>query len=784
MAISMDEHTLNGLDWPVVCEALRERCHTERAKTKIEGGDFAHNRQAALHRYAVIHDLWRLDDDGHHPPVAAIHDIESLTHRAHKGEVLEPHELVSISHTLDALHQLQRWASDHQALSPTLHEMVEPIDIDIFLMRNLQDSFDPSGELSDSFYPELRTIRSRMEQLKVQVRSVLDGMLNNPALADLFHDKYITDRGGRLVLPIRVQSRKAVGIVHDTSQSGETAFVEPSAVVDQQNELKGLEAELRRTIARILASLSREVGEAHAEVLTSLRAATEVDLAQARSSLGRILRGTLPHVGEDGIVHVTDARHPVLVLRKVEVVPNSLRIDDTHCGVVLTGPNAGGKTITLKTIGLFALMVRAGLPIPAADDARVDWMDPILAIVGDQQNISDDLSTFSSHLVSLRIALDSARPGALVLLDELGVGTDPAQGAALAQSIVETLVAHGARTIVTTHYAALKERAAKHPTMALMGAVFADGRPTFRLEPDRVGRSHALAVARRMGLPEKVVERARALLDEESQRMDELMTQVESEQEAVRLLRQTLEAQERKLRHEMARTDEREARLNARRDRDDAADRTAFRARLKKQETELKAQIRALQDAPNLRDAQSTLEQVKQVRDEARPAVTPLPPAEERVLNPGDRVKLIQLNEAGIVVSTQGNKVEVEVRGKRMRMVRAALLYAPTQVKHQKKHRPKTVDSDESIRGPQGVRTQGNTLDLRGMRVEEALDAVEAFLDEMILTENGSAFLLHGHGTGALKTALRQWLPKSKYGNRWYRGGPDDGGDAFTVITL
>ena len=784
MASLMDTHTLVGLDWSVVCESLTERCQSTRGKALMHDGNFAQDKEQVLHRYAVVKDLWRLDEEGHHPPLSAVHDIEELTHRAHKGEVLEPHELVDIGHTLEALHQLQRWATEHQALAPTLASVVEPVDIDIFLMRNLQDSFAPSGDLSDSFYPELRKIRSRMEQLKTQVRAVLNAMLTDPAMADLFQDKYITDRGGRLVLPVRVHARKAIGIVHDTSQSGETAFVEPAAVVDQQNELKGLEAELRRTIARILATLSREVGDAHREIVNSLIAATEVDLAHARATFGLALQCSIPNVGDAGMIHVSHARHPVLALRGVDVVPNSLRIDDGHCGVVLTGPNAGGKTITLKTIGLFALMVRAGLPIPADDGAQVDWMDPILAIVGDQQDIRDDLSTFSSHLVSLRMALDLARPGALVLLDELGVGTDPAQGAALAQSIVEQLVVHGARTIVTTHYAALKERAAEHPQMALMGAVFADGRPTFRLEPDRVGRSHALAVARRMGLPEDVIERARTLLDEESRRMDDLLTQVESEQEAARSLRLSLEEQDRKLKNELARLEERERRLNARRDRDDAADRIAFRERLKEQENELKAQIRALQDAPNLRDAQAALDLVKAARDDARPAQTPLPPADDRVLLPGDRVRLIQLNETGTVVTAQGEKVEVEVRGKRMRLGRNALRYAPAQTSRQPKQKSKPIPQGCSSRGPQGVRTQSNTLDLRGMRVDEALDAVEAFLDDMILTEHGSAYLLHGHGTGALKTALRQWLPKSKYGNRWVRGGPDDGGDAFTVITL
>ena len=244
MGTSMDEKTLTGLDWGIVCEALRNQCHTPLGQRRALNGDFAVDREDALKRYTSIQELWDLDAEGEHPPVASVHDIQDLSFRAEKGEVLEPEELVDIGNTLGALHRLRTWVHDRAERAPVLHELVSPIQIDIFLLRNLEDSFDPSGALSDELYPELRTIRRRMEQLRQQVRSKLESMLQDPSIADLFQDKYITDRGGRLVLPVRVHARKAVGIVHDTSQSGETAFVEPSAVVDQQNELKGLEEHL------------------------------------------------------------------------------------------------------------------------------------------------------------------------------------------------------------------------------------------------------------------------------------------------------------------------------------------------------------------------------------------------------------------------------------------------------------------------------------------------------------------------------------------------------------
>lgn len=780
---SMTPHlsTLDALDWHVLREAQANLCLTLRGHARVMANDFATDQHAVLNRYACVSELWLLEDLGHRPTLSAIHDVVELTHRASKGDALEPHELVSVGQSMGAMANLQTWVLSSESPIPVLRELAEPISIDIFTLRNLEDSFTPAGELSDSFYPELRSIKTRSDQLRRTVQHTLNAMLNDPAMADLFHDRYITDRGGRLVIPVRTAARKRLGIVHDTSQSGETAFVEPHSVVDQQNELKGLEATWRRTVARILAELSKDVGEAHADIERSLTAATAIDVAQSRARLGRQLDACIPHVGSNSQIHLRMARHPVLALRGVRVIPNQIDIDDSRCGIVLTGPNAGGKTITLKTVGLMALMVRAGLPIPAEDGSRLDWMDPIWAVVGDQQDVSGDLSTFSSHLVALRSALEKARSGALVLLDEIAIGTDPKQGAALAQAVVEHLVAADARTVVTTHFSELKDLAAEHPKMALMGAVFADGRPTFRMEPDRVGRSHALAVARTMGMPSTVVERAVTLLDSESKRMDDLLTQIESEHERVRTTRETLDEKMRAYEFERTRLDEREVRLNARRDKQDAIDRAEFRAQMKRHEQTLKARIKELQANGSIRETTAALNEVKQRRTESTPSPPTLPPPESIPIKPGDTVKLLLLGEKGIVVDTKGKNVEVEIRGKRMRVNRRELQYLTSKAPVSS---VSVQGSSSHPSGPKGIRTDSNTLDLRGMRVHEALDEVEAFLDGLSLTEQGSGYLLHGHGTGALKTALRQWLPKSRFGRNWRVGGPEEGGDAFTVVEL
>ena len=772
--------TLDALDWPVVRAALAALCQTVRAIESVDDDPFASTPQDASRRLREVAELWTLEDEGETPPLSSIHDIGETTFRTTKGEVLEPHELQAIGQTLGAISRLGAWVAARGEDAPELAQIAHGIAIDAFLVSHLEDSFTPSGDLSDTYYPELADLRGRIESARQHVRSTLNALLNDAGMADAFHDKYITDRGGRMVIPVRVQARKRLGIVHDTSQSGETAFVEPTAVVEQQNEIKRLDAELRRTIAKILAEMSREIGDAYTDIIDAVKAATLIDLASARARLGRRLGATLPVIGTHGQVHLSDAKHPVLSLRGVDVIPNTLSLSDAQSGVVLTGPNAGGKTISLKTIGLMSVMVRAGLPVPAADGARVDWFDPIIAVVGDQQDVTDDLSTFSSHLLGLKSALEGAQTGALVLLDEVAIGTDPKQGAALAQAVVESVVEAGARAVITTHYDEVKALAADHPKMALMGAVFADGRPTFRMEPGRFGRSHALAVARRMGLPVGVVDHARALLDAESRRMDDLLTEVETERERLREQAIVQAEAERKLAFEKTRLDGREAKLNARRDREDAEAREAFRVHLKTVERAIRDELKSLQGAPTIKSANALLDKVKGERAANRAEPQPLPPAQDHPLKVGDSVKLLQMDAKGTVLAIKGAMVEVDVRGKRMRLPRAAMHHVPTS----SRPKPKPMKAAQSTRSPDGIRTDSNTLDLRGLRVHEALDEVETFLAHMKLSDHGCAYLLHGHGTGAIKTALRQWLPKSEFGRRWRVGGVDEGGDAFTVVVF
>jgi DNA mismatch repair protein MutS2 len=760
----------------VILTHLKGCARTCRGQERAGQADFATTVEETRARYRAITEIWSLAEVGASLPLGGVMDIGPQAGRASRGEVLEPETLVDIGATLDALSRLAAWVRHHD--TPALLELASSIELPEELAQDLVLSFDSEGRLSGDRYPTLAALRRRHAQLRSDIRRTLEAMLADPAILAVLQDRFITDRNGRFVLPVLTSARKSIGIVHDTSQSGETAYVEPAAVVEPQNELKIVGAEIRREERRILAQLSAAVGEASGAIHAALGAATELDLAGARATLGTLMNARIPTVGEGGVVQLIQARHPVLVLREVPVVANDLRLDGQQPGLVLSGPNAGGKTVGLKTIGLATLMVRAGIPIPASDRSRVDWMSQVRALVGDQQAVSDDLSTFSAQLLGVRLALESGGPGSLLLLDELGMGTDPAQGSALAQAIVEALIDSGARVVLTTHHAALKAMAAGDERWSLAGAVFADGRPTYRIQTGRAGHSHALAVARQMALPAEVLERARGLLDADTRRMDDLLSELETEREAVH--QQILSQAEsgRRLAERERRLTEREERLIARRDKDEAEARAAFRAQLAEHERTLKSLIADLQAGPTLKQAAVVLDEVKAARATAAP-VRPRPAAPVQAVVPGDRVRV--LGGTGEVVSVKGAKIQVQIRGMRVEVGLEELeKAAPIQRRTGASSRPAPV----ADLGPVGIRTQSNTLDMRGMRVEEALDAVADFLDRSVLEHQASVFLLHGHGTGALKSALRQWLPRCAHARRWHKGGPEEGGDAFTVVEI
>ena len=780
------ERGAQALDWGAVLERLAYYARTPRGAAAAARPDFAEDRGAALERYAQVAEVRAIEGGGDlRVPVGDVGDIAEAVARAGRGIQLDIPDLRDIGATLAALDRLRRFLGDRAEDSPALWGLVEPHGLDGELLWRLGESFDEDGQLSGRLYPELAELRGAIAAIRRRIRATLDELVRGEALAGALQDRFVTERGGRFVLPVKSSRRAGIGIVHDTSQSGETVFVEPAAVVEQHNKLKEVEGQLRREERRILAALSALVGRHAGAVLEALDAAVSVDLACARAALGDELDGVIPELGRGGVLDLKRGRHPVLQLRGVEVVPNDLHLSGERPALVLTGPNTGGKTVAMKTLGLAALCARAGIPVAADEGSRVDFFDPILASVGDLQSVEGDLSTFSGQVLVLRDALSGAGPGALVLLDEIAVGTDPAQGAALARAVLEAAVESGARLCVTTHYTELKALAKVDGRFSVGAMEYEDGAPTYRLRHGAVGQSHALSTAARFGLPPAVLRRARELLGGGQRELGELLDRLEAERLAV-------SREEARLRREAAALREREAALAEERERlrrraaalrrEVAGD---WAERIAEREREIAELIAALQADPSLRRAGGTLEQIRALRraaeEEVREPVAPSapPPAE---LSVGDRVRVRTLGKEGVVTAISGRRVTLRV-GRMQVRARWDELEGVT---------------GERYRGPQGspspkleraegfgaVRTGGNTCDLRGLRVEAALERAGKFLDGLTLRGEPAAYILHGHGTGALKEAVRAWLPGCGYARSWRPGDEAEGGDAWTVVSL
>jgi len=799
--MDLKQRTLETLDWPVVLSALAEHARTHQGAARALEAEFVDTVDEAVSRYAVVAEILQVRALEQQVPMGSIEGGDVPVRQAAVGQVLDGPTLRLIAGALASLARLENWLRARSEELPALAALGAPMRVDADLRAMLEGAFDESGALSARMFPLLGQLRADIENRTRSIRHTLERLVRGDALSDVLQDRFVTERDGRFVLPVKSNRRKGVGIVHGTSQSGETVFVEPAEVVEDTNALKEAEAALEREESRILATLSRAVGSRAEDILATVEAAIAIDLMCARAELGRAFGGVVPKVGDAGVMQLSQARHPVLALRAVDVVPNDLTLDSRHPGLVLSGPNAGGKTVALKTIGLCALMVRAGIPVPADPGARVDCFRPILADIGDLQTVEGDLSTFSGHLVVAKAVLAASAAGALVLLDEVGVGTEPTQGAAIAQAVVEGLVDGGARVVVTTHYDRLKRLPETDARFTVAAVQLIEGSPTYRLQHGHIGDSHALAIARRLELPVEVLNRARSLVDEGTRAwtdrlalLDEERAAIWDEREAIAQERVTFDLQRAKFE---AAAEELKLRRRAL-----VQDVTRdVQQRLREGENKLKGLVRELQQNPSVRLAGETLESLRLVRDDVRDVASvareeeiPQAPIEEPIAV-GDLVRVGRTGrQAKVVALLKRDRVEVEFGNTRMQIstsdvverVGRALSSRGVTKAPVVQSMPRSTDSRAPVDREQleAVRHDGNTCDLRGLRVDEALSTIEHFLSAQILRGSSTVFLLHGHGTGALKSAVRNWLRTAPGVSRWRPAERVEGGDAFTLVEI
>ncbi len=783
----MKERTLRVLEFTRIREMLAEGALTEAGAEKclalVPSDDLvsAQTLQAETEEAAVI-----LQYTGGHP-MTAFPDIRPALAICEKGGSLSAGMLLNVAELLRS----SRAARDALVTDRENTSILKAKAEGLFVARNIEkditDAIISEDEIADRASSELMNIRRHLRGAQDRIRDKLNQMIRSAALQKALQDPIITVRNNRYVLPVKAEYRSSVpGLVHDQSSSGATLFIEPMAAVEMGNELKQWELKEQQEIERILAALSAEVAPYAPSMLETEELLAELDFIFAKGLLSRRFVCVCPKLNNEGRLKIIRGRHPLIDPEKV--VPSTMWLGDEFTTLVVTGPNTGGKTVTLKTVGLFTLMAQAGLQVPADLGTELAVFEQVFADIGDEQSIEQSLSTFSGHMTNIVEIMHEVTPRDLVLFDELGAGTDPTEGAALAQSILTRLLHIGVRTLATTHYSELKAFAltTKGGENASVEFDVETLRPTYRLSIGVPGKSNAFEISRRLGLPENLIDAAKKLLSGNAIRFEDVIANAEYHRQVAEKERQLAEEANREtirlrneaeqLRREMEQKREqalRKAREDAKHIVDQARrESESVIAELKKMKKNAAAGDASVNDLRRKLDKESDALAEGLGQKAADDSEAP------KTVKAGDQVKILTLGAEGTVLAPPDEKGEVRLQAGMMkftaplaqlRLIRQAPVKEKTTVKAKTGMLTRTVKSE---------------CDVRGMNLEEALDAVSLYLDEAVLAGLNEVYIIHGKGTGVLRAGIQQDLRKNRHVKGFRRGMYGEGEDGVTVVTL
>ncbi|MDI3257543.1 MAG: endonuclease MutS2 [Kyrpidia sp.] len=783
----MEPRTLRVLEFEKICRALADHAETDMGRAKALELRPSSEESEVRRRCRETEEAHTWDRLQGGASFQGVKDMAAAVRHSARGGVLSAEQLFSVAEVIRAGRRVRRSLEQLQprAGTPLLWACAEGIadlpDVEEVIRKSVAED----GSVLDTASPELAALRRRRRAVSERIRAVLDDMIRSPTMQKHLQESLVTVRDGRYCLPVRAEFKNSFrGIVHDQSASGQTFFIEPAAIVPLGNELRSLEVQEEREIERILIQLSGVVGREEERLLDVVERLGRLDFALAKARLGRAMDAVPPQFVGGGKLRLRRCRHPFIP--GDQVVPVDVLLGDGYHVLIITGPNTGGKTVALKTAGLMACMAQSGLFIPAESGSELSVFARVFADIGDEQSIEQSLSTFSGHMKHIIQMLDQVDGQSLVLLDEIGAGTDPAEGAALAEAILEYLADRGVRTIATTHYGDLKAFA--YSTNGVMNAsVEFDPdtlRPTYRLLIGVPGRSNALAVARRLGLRRDILEGAKRRLGADDVRVEDMIRQLEearrhAEQEAERARRDRQEAERLRERWES----------QVRQWEEDLENRTAraqeqARRIVATAEREVKAvldELRRLQVLDREQVKEHHFTELRRRLDAVRPAVrldrapsSAGAGGDAGAVSPGDTVDVLSLQQKGTVLQIQGNEALIQIGALKTRIPVSQL---------RKDAKPASAPSS-----PVPVRRReagvGMELDLRGMTVEEAAPEIDKYLDRAVVAGLSTVHLIHGKGTGALRIGVQQYLRTHPHVRSFRNGGPGEGGLGVTVVEL
>ncbi|WP_406944558.1 endonuclease MutS2 [Halobacillus sp. SY10] len=778
----MNQRILHVLEFKKIIEQLNEQAASSLGKEKT----------AALKPSSDLEEVRYLqmetDEAGQvlrlkgHVPLGGIFDIKPSLKRTTIGGTLSALECLDVASTIYGGRQLKRFIEDmEEPEMPILRDMVSTIAPLRELESEIRNCIDEHGGVMDGASEKLRSIRSKIRTYESRVRDKMESFTKSKS--KMLSDAIVTIRNERYVLPVKQEYRGSIGgIVHDQSSSGATLFIEPQTVVDLNNQLQEARVQEKNEIEKILKELSDAIAENHEPLYENVNVLGHMDFMFARAKLGKQMRAAMPKMNDEGRIDMKQARHPLI--SGDEVVPNDIEIGKDYTSIVITGPNTGGKTVTLKLVGLCTLMAQSGLQVPALDGCEMAVFKEVYADIGDEQSIEQSLSTFSSHMTNIVDILDKVDDQSLVLFDELGAGTDPQEGAALAMSILDEVVNRKARVIATTHYPELKAYGYNRPDVINASVEFdiQTLKPTYRLLIGVPGRSNAFEISRRLGLRESVIESAKGHIGVDSQSVENMIASLEeskrgAEQDYEEAERFLAEAEE--LRNELKQKwDQFEEQREKLYEKAEQKAEKAIRQAREEAET-IVGEIRNMKSQAQMKEhewieARKMFDEAQPELAKKKPKAAPAPKKESRELNPGDEVKLLTLNQQGTIVEQTGkNEYQVQVGVMKVKAKRKELEFV--KAKQPYKEKPMATVKGKNFH----VKTE---LDLRGERYEDALNRLEKYIDDALLAGYPRVSIIHGKGTGALRTAVQNFAKnhRSIYSHR--AGGMNEGGSGVTVL--
>ncbi|MGN0556969.1 MAG: endonuclease MutS2 [Acutalibacteraceae bacterium] len=779
------------LELDKIAAMLAERCVCAEAARAAEEIQPADNLSSAAALLGETEDAYILTARFGAPSFPSVKNMSGPLRRAEAGGLLSMGDLLETAGVLRGVRRITEWRSHSEGVSSSLDRYFGRLCQNKYLEEKITSAIVSEEEMSDSASPALYNIRRKIINTGAGIREKLDSMIRSATYQKYLQDPVVTQRDGRFVVPVKAEFRANVpGLVHDTSSSGSTLFIEPMAVVEANNEIKVLKSAEAEEIERILYELSAEAGEFADSIIDSQRVMTELDLIFAKAKLGFDMRASVPLLNDEGIIELRRVRHPLL--QKDKAVPVDVSLGTGFDSLIITGPNTGGKTVTLKSIGLICLMAACGLLVPCADNSRVAVFGSIFADIGDEQSIEQSLSTFSSHIKNIVNILNSADSRSLVLLDELCSGTDPVEGAALSYAVIERLRSLGVRLAATTHYAELKAYALD--TEGVMNACCEFDvetlSPTYRLLIGVPGKSNAFAIAEKLGIPPAVIESARGAVSENSDRFERVAQELQSAHSALEK--------------------EREAAAEARRAAETASlEAKETLARLKKDYDEKIEQARgeARIIADNARaEVNRILDELERIKKDKRADSSAARAAAKagfkkldaiagegqkfddeytlpRELRIGDTVTAQGLSSPATVIALGAKQVTVQAGLIKMKLDIGDIRLAEDAKPSRKNAAPRRGEFQSQI-DRKSERSASMEIDIRGMNVDEAVLELDRFIDTAVINGQNTVTVIHGKGTGALRAGVHSYLRRHKSIRTFRLGTFGEGESGVTIAEL